>query len=107
MERKTDFAAFAKSFGADGEAVTTPEKLDKALKKAFKLLKPDGVLAITLELAARFLADYLNGDVYFKCKMPRHNLVRTKAQIALAKDIYGKMPKLRSLLEGIIAEINV
>ena len=83
------------------------DELETALKKAFKLLKPDGVLAITLELAARFLADYLNGDVYFKCKMPRHNLVRTKAQIALAKDIYGKMPKLRSLLEGIIAEINV
>ncbi len=62
---------------------------------------PDGVLAITLELAARFLTDYLNGDVYFKCKMPRHNLVRTKAQIALAKDIKSKMPQLRARLEGI------
>ena len=36
LERKTDFAAFAKSFGADGEAVTTPEELDKALETAFK-----------------------------------------------------------------------
>ena len=35
LERKTDFAAFAKSFGADGEAVTTPEELDEALKRAF------------------------------------------------------------------------
>ena len=32
----TDFAAFAKSFGADGEAVTTPEELDEALGRAFK-----------------------------------------------------------------------
>lgn len=62
---------------------------------------PDGVLAITLELAARFLTDYLNGDVYFKCKRPQHNLIRTRAQIALAKDIDVKMPELRSRLEGI------
>ena len=35
LERKTDFAAFAKSFGADGEVVTTPEELDAALSRAF------------------------------------------------------------------------
>lgn len=35
LERKTDFAAFAKAFGADGEAVTTPEELDAALSRAF------------------------------------------------------------------------
>ena len=67
---------------------------------------PDGVLAITLEQAARFLTDYLNGDVYFKCKKDKHNLIRTKAQIALAKDVYDKMPKLRSLLQGIIKDIT-
>jgi len=36
LERKTDFAAFAKAFGADGEAVTTPEALDAALARAFQ-----------------------------------------------------------------------
>ena len=35
LERKTDFAAFAKSFGADGESVSTPEELDIALGRAF------------------------------------------------------------------------
>lgn len=35
LDRKTDFAAFAKSFGADGEAVSTVEDLDAALKRAF------------------------------------------------------------------------
>ena len=35
LNRKTDFCALARSFGADGEAVTTPEQLDKALEKAF------------------------------------------------------------------------
>ncbi|MBQ7922863.1 MAG: biosynthetic-type acetolactate synthase large subunit [Clostridia bacterium] len=40
LERKTDFAAFAKSFGADGEAVTTPEELDAALSRAFAYSGP-------------------------------------------------------------------
>lgn len=35
LNRKTDFAAFAKAFGADGEEVKTPEELDEALKRAF------------------------------------------------------------------------
>lgn len=67
---------------------------------------PDGVLAITLELAARFLKDYLDGDVYFKCKMPNHNLIRTKAQIALAKDVCSKMPIMRRRLKGIIRKFQ-
>ena len=40
LQRKTDFAAFARSFGADGEAVTTPEELDEALAKAFETEGP-------------------------------------------------------------------
>ena len=35
LNRKTDFVALAKAFGADGEAVDTVEQLDKALAKAF------------------------------------------------------------------------
>ena len=35
LQRKTDFAAFARAFGADGETVNTPEEMDRALAKAF------------------------------------------------------------------------
>lgn len=35
LNRKTDFTALAKAFGAEGEAVTTVEELDAALAKAF------------------------------------------------------------------------
>ena len=35
LNRKTDFPAFARSFGADGETVTTTEELDAALTRAF------------------------------------------------------------------------
>ena len=35
LDRKTDFASLAKAFGADGEAVSTVEELDKAFSRAF------------------------------------------------------------------------
>lgn len=35
LKRQTDFAAFAKAFGADGVKVETLEELDNSLKKAF------------------------------------------------------------------------
>lgn len=35
LNRKTDFTALAKAFGALGEAVSTPEALDEALTRAF------------------------------------------------------------------------
>ena len=36
LNRKTDFVAFARSFGADGEAVSTVDELDEALSRAFE-----------------------------------------------------------------------
>lgn len=35
LERKTDFVALARAFGAEGERVSTPKELDDALQKAF------------------------------------------------------------------------
>ena len=40
IDRKTDFVALAKAFGADGEAVDNLGDLEKALKKAFKVNGP-------------------------------------------------------------------
>jgi len=53
--------------------------------------------ALACELATRFLADYLNGDVYFKVKRDKHNLIRTRAQIALAKDMLKKMDAMTAI----------
>ena len=53
--------------------------------------------AITCELSTRFLADYLEGDIYFKVKKDKHNLVRTRAQIALAKDMLEKMDAMTAI----------
>ena len=59
---------------------------------------PDGLLLITLELAARFLTDYLDGDRYFKIRTNDHNLIRARNQIALAQDICRKMDDLREII---------
>lgn len=57
------------------------------------------VFVLTFELAARFLEDYLNGDTYFKVCYADHNLVRTKNQIALAKDITKKLDEINAVIE--------
>lgn len=48
----------------------------------------------------RFLADYLNGDVYYPTKYPDHNLNRARNQMVLLQDLYAK----ENALQGIIAE---
>lgn len=65
---------------------------------------PDGALIITLELAARFLKDYLDGDVYFKCRKERHNLIRARCQIALAKEMAGHMEEMRRILRSLVVQ---
>ncbi len=40
LDRKTDFAALARAFGADGESVSTVDDLDAALCRAFKQQGP-------------------------------------------------------------------
>ena len=46
-----------------------------------------GALVITYEQGLRFLADYLNGDTYYKTAYPEHNLVRTRTQIRLLSEM--------------------
>ena len=53
---------------------------------------------LACELATRFLDDYLLGDPYFKIKEPKHNLVRTRCQIALAKDMLTKMNAMNAIV---------
>lgn len=53
--------------------------------------------ALACELATRFLDDYILGDKYFKINYPEHNLVRTRCQIALAKDMRKKMDAMNAI----------
>ena len=58
---------------------------------------------LTAELATRFLADYLDGDLYFHTKSPDHNLIRTRCQIALAKDMMKHMPQMEQIVADCVA----
>ncbi len=42
---------------------------------------------MTLENAMRFLADHLNGDVYFRIQREGQNLDRARTQIKLAQEM--------------------
>ncbi len=57
-----------------------------------------GIIVITLELASRFLKDYLDGDTYFKVTKTKHNLIRAKCQIALAKKFQENFETIKKII---------
>ena len=59
-----------------------------------------GVLLLPYIQAVRFLTDFLEGDIYFKIHSPEHNLLRTRAQLALVK----KLEENRETLDHIIQD---
>jgi len=52
---------------------------------------------VTLEQAARFLADHLLGDRYYRVERPAHNLDRARAQLALYRSLKREEASLRTL----------
>ena len=83
------FKAFAEGFlSMTGKTMTETEVQTLALS----------CFVLTAELATRFLADYLDGDLYFNTKYEGHNLVRTRCQIALAKDMLKKMDQMDAIV---------
>lgn len=61
-------------------------------------LMGESIRIITLELAIRFLNDYINGDTYFKIAYPKHNLDRARNQLALVQDIENKLDYMNSYI---------
>ncbi len=57
-----------------------------------------GAYVMTAELVARFMTDWLEGDVYFKTDYPEHNLVRTKNQYWLAFDMEKKLDEMQQIV---------
>ena len=57
-----------------------------------------GAKLITYEQSIRFLEDYLNGDVYYRCHKPNHNLIRARAQIALLQSIINNYDDMESFV---------
>ena len=89
------FRSFAEGFLEMTAKTLTPNEIDTLAASC---------LTLTVELATRFLADYILGDPYFNISSPDHNLVRTRCQIALAMDMQKRMPEMKEIVAMCVAE---
>ena len=83
------FEAFTKGFLSQvGDKLTAAER---------RLLS-EAAMLMTYECGIRFLADYIDGDTYFKTAYPEHNLVRARTQLKLVYDMEKKLDKMREIV---------
>lgn len=87
------FSSFAEGYLKETAAALTEPELDTLAL---------GSLCLTAEQAARFLTDYILGSPYYKIDYPEHNLVRTRCQIALAKDLLKHMEQLEQIVRDCV-----
>ena len=66
-------------------------------------LMPVGAKMMTLECGMRFLADYLNGDTYFKIHYPTQNLDRARTQFKLVADMEEKWDEMNKIVQSFLA----
>ena len=92
-----NFTAFARGFLSAVHGVITDEETASLVM---------GAKLMTWECASRFLADYLNGDVYFKIHYPTQNLDRARNQIALVQDIDRHQAQLEAIIESVLREVR-
>jgi len=62
---------------------------------------PYGAQRFAFMQAVRFLADYINGDTYYKVRYPEHNLVRTKAQWRLFESITEHLGEMKQYIASL------
>ena len=82
------------------------KKMKKTLTKKEIELLPFSIFLMAIELAIRFLDDFLRGDVYFGIHNEDDNLTRARTQLTLAKDIYNNLDLLNKKTKEIINSIN-
>ena len=85
---------------AEGFLSMTAQTLTEREKETLAL----SCFCLAAELATRFLADYLDGDLYFNTAYEGHNLVRARSQIALAKDMLTKLPQMEEIVRACVAK---
>mgnify|MGYP001229513181 FL=1 len=83
------YELYVKGYLEMARDVLTPAEIDSL---------PWGARLMTLECGMRFLADYLQGDVYFKTAYPDHNLVRARTQFRLVKEMEEQFDSMYEIL---------
>ena len=86
------FEAFTKGFLEELKGTITNSELDTLYLGAWMM---------TYENSIRFLADYLNGDVYYAIdpNIKNHNLIRTKAQLEILRQMEEKEDEMKGLIK--------
>ncbi|XCB29340.1 aminoglycoside phosphotransferase family protein [Arcanobacterium hippocoleae] len=79
-------------------------EMAKSLTEREIELLPFSAWLMTAECGMRFLADYLDGDIYFATKYPEHNLVRARTQIALAKEMAAREEQTLAETQALAAD---
>lgn len=87
------FAAFAKGYLSQVKSISTAGEADNYY------LAP---VLMTYIMGIRFLADYLNGDVYYKVGYPEHNVVRSRVQRRLIECMEEKEDFMKSVISEIL-----
>ena len=117
-----DSIRFGAATAAEDEPDTSKMKLDLHLFEVYTrgfleaapsltnmevAMLPLGAYVMTLELAVRFLKDYLDGDLYFsKIEYAEHNLVRARSQMALVADMETKWTQMNLIVAKVADEIR-
>ena len=84
-----------------GYLEAAPSLTDKEVE-----MLPMGALIMTLEVATRFLKDYIDGDLYFKTAYPEHNLIRARTQIKLVADMQSKWDEMNRIVAEVAAQVR-
>ena len=86
------FKGFARGYSKASKDFITPAEIETL---AF------GAKLLTYEQSVRFLDDYINGDKYYGVNKPKHNLIRTRAQIAYLKDLMANFDEMDSYVKSL------
>ena len=66
-------------------------------------LLPYAVALFPFMQCVRFLADYINGDTYYKIKYPTHNLDRTRNQLVLYRDVRRHTATMTAFIQNLLS----
>ena len=81
------------------QLIEEPLRIRRQNKRITEQYVKQTVEAVTLENGMRFLADYLNGDKYYRIRRPGQNLDRARVQFALVADMERRRQEMREILK--------
>ena len=83
------FKAFTKGYLKGAAGFITPIEVENL---------PYATALFPYMTLVRFIADYINGNIYFRCQYPEHNLVRSRNQLKLTKCVEAAFPEMEAFI---------